>query len=341
MYHGRFKGTHYQTGFIYGKRLKEHSVIIDKCPTFDITRKMEEFAAACLPLYQTYYPEVVEEIRGMADGQGSSFEILCQILFSMYCFTPDHHCTCFALVDKDNILFGRNSDFLVRIEKLYMNCIYKLDNVYAFNGNTTAFIEMEDGINEHGLAVGLTFIYPHIQKPGLNAGMLVRYILEKCKTTKEAMAVLQKLPIASGQTLTIVDRSGNMVVVECNPKHFVIIEPKENEHFVVATNHFYSKELKDFNAPKGIDDWQAKERYTTVQTALKENVNKYSLSFVQQVLGGMYGFICQYDRKLDRDTVWSVIYDVKNNKVYRVEGNPGRKTFKEDTRMVFVKQKIR
>ena len=28
-----------------------------------------------------------------------------------------------------------------------MNCLYNLDNVYAFNGNTTAFIEMEDGIN--------------------------------------------------------------------------------------------------------------------------------------------------------------------------------------------------
>jgi len=36
-----------------------------------------------------------------------------------------------------------------------MNCIYKLNEVYSFNGNTTAFVQMEDGINEHGLAIGL------------------------------------------------------------------------------------------------------------------------------------------------------------------------------------------
>ena len=30
-----------------------------------------------------------------------------------------------------------------------------------------------------------------------------------------------------------------------------------------------------------------------------------------------------------------VIYDLKNNRIYRVEGNPSRKQFKEDTRMKF------
>ena len=37
---------------------------------------------------------------------------------------------------------------------------------------------MEDGINEHGLAIGLTFVYPKIRGAGFNAGMLVRYLLE-------------------------------------------------------------------------------------------------------------------------------------------------------------------
>ena len=74
------------------------------------------------------------------------------------------------------IIFGRNSDFLVDLEKLYMNCLYKLDNVYSFNGNTTAFVEIEDGINEYGLAIGLTFIYPKV----INVGILVRYLLQRC-----------------------------------------------------------------------------------------------------------------------------------------------------------------
>ena len=43
--------------------------------------------------------------------------------------------------------------------------------------------------------------------------------------------------------------------------------------------------------------------------------------------------MCQYDRKNDADTVWSVIYDIRNNAIYRVEGNPKRKKFKLDTRL--------
>lgn len=47
------------------------------------------------------------------------------------------------------------------------------------------------------------------------------------------------------------------------------------------------------------------------------------------------GFMCQYYRKTDADTVWSVIYDITNNDIYRVEGNPRRKEFKKDTRLKF------
>lgn len=45
--------------------------------------------------------------------------------------------------------------------------------------------------------------------------------------------------------------------------------------------------------------------------------------------------MCQYDRKTDADTVWFVIYDIKNSEIYRVEGNPKRKTFKKDIRLKF------
>ena len=45
--------------------------------------------------------------------------------------------------------------------------------------------------------------------------------------------------------------------------------------------------------------------------------------------------MCQYDRKTNADTVWSVIYDIKNKKVYRVEGNPSRKKLKENLRLKF------
>ncbi|WRK51689.1 C45 family peptidase [Coprobacillaceae bacterium CR2/5/TPMF4] len=106
-----------------------------------------------------------------------------------------------------------------------MNCLYSLDHGYAFNGNTTAFVEMEDGVNEFGLAIGLTFVYSLDIAPGFNGGMLVRYLLEKCKTVFQAIKFLQTIPIASSQTITLADASGEIAVVECNSKDISIIYP--------------------------------------------------------------------------------------------------------------------
>lgn len=335
MYHKRFKGTHYEAGFKYGRMLKKYGFEIINSSPFTITEEMKRFTTECLPIYEAYYPEIIQEINGLADGQKTSADLFYQMLFSMYCFNPDQHCTCFAFSDSDNILLGRNSDFLVSLEKLYMNCLYNLEKSYAFNGNTTAFIEMEDGMNEYGLAVGLTFVYPKIHKPGLNAGMLLRYILEKCKTTEEAIKALKQLPIASTQTFTIADATGKIVVIECNPNAMEVIYPNNYDSFVATTNHFNTEALKVYNPSIDIDTWRSNERYETVKEALSSDKNIAILTFSKELLSGKYGFICQYDRKKNADTVWSVIYDVKNCKVYRVEGNPSRRDFKEDKRMNF------
>lgn len=334
MYHTRHKGTYYEAGYKWGNLLFHNGNIIANQPTFSITKERSEFSKACLPIYQKYYPEILEEIRGIADSQRNSFEYLFTFLSSMYCFEFTNHCTCFAFKDKNNIILARNSDFLVSLEKLYMNCIYKLNEVYSFNGNTTAFVQMEDGINEHGLAIGLTFVYPKIRGAGFNAGMLVRYLLEKCKNTKEAIKHLKMLPIASQQVLIIADSYGDIASVECNDEKMHIVHPSKENDFVLSTNNFYSDEMKQYNN-LSIDDWKSNERYQVAYSALQQNKNRLSLNLAKNILSGKHGFMCQYDRKKDADTVWSVIYDTRNKKIYRAEGNPSRRAFKEDCRFKF------
>ena len=253
----------------------------------------------------------------------------------MYCFEFENKCTCFAVKKDDEIIFGRNSDFLTEIEKLYDSCYYKLEDCYSFIGNTTAFVEMEDGVNEYGLAAGLTFVYPKIRKAGLNAGMLVRYFLEKCRTVKDVLEKIKNLPIASAQTITLADKTGDMAVIECNPEKVKIIYPEENYNFIVSANNFNSREMREYKNPEGIDDWNSEERYRTAYEALKENKNNCSFEFAVNLLSGKYGFMCQYDRKKGADTVWSSIYILNENKIYRAEGNPSRKKFREDKRLKF------
>ena len=335
MYHGRFKGTHYEVGYKWGKLLSKREIKLDHCPTFELTEERYKFGKQCVEQYEIYFPEILEEIKGIADGNEVPVETLHALLMSMYCFEFENKCTCFAISTEEEIIFARNSDFLVKLEKLYMNCIYNLKGSYSFNGNTTAFVQMEDGINEYGLAVGLTFVYPRIRKAGLNAGMLVRYILEKCQTTKESLDELKRLPIASAQTLTIADKNGNIVVVECNPKKVVVIEPSKGQNFVATANNFNTTEMQEYKNPD-IDDWYSEKRYQTAQTALTNNQALYSVPFAQDILAGKHGFMCQYDRSKGADTVWSVVYDIKRKQIFRVEGNPSRKKFKSDNRMRFL-----
>ncbi|MHB1154725.1 MAG: C45 family autoproteolytic acyltransferase/hydrolase [Eubacteriales bacterium] len=331
MYHGRFKGSHYDAGYKYGNLIKKNGVLLNSCPTFPVDEARIAFGKVCVNEVKKYYPEVVEEVLGLADGNGASFDFLAAMIFTMYCYDTGTHCSCFAFKKSESAVFGRNSDFLVSIEKLYMNVLYKLDNAYSFNGNTTAFVEMEDGVNEYGLAVGLTFVPVKRVKAGFNVGILTRYLLEKCRSVDEAMNCIKKLPIASGGTLTIADAFGNMAVVELSADEIEIISP--NDNFVCTANIFNSDKMRKYYLPD-FDTWQAKERYDTMNAALSHN--EHTVSFAEKLLSGKYGFMCQYNRKDNADTVWSVVYDLAGKKIYRVEGNPGRKAFKEDIRFTLI-----
>lgn len=332
MYHIHNKGSHYEMGFTWGRRLHAFGIcLLDNIP-FEITEEYRSFSHACRPFYQKYFPQILEEIHGIAQGNQCSETDLEAVLFGMYCIMPSTHCSCMALRNEHGVWFGRNSDFLTCIEKLYMNTIYRFsDDRYDFTGNTTAFVEMEDGVNEHGLTIGLTSVYPKAIYPGLNAGMLLRLMLETCKTIDDAIQLLKHVEIASSQTFTLMDASGDIACIECCNDAMHIDRPQGEVAAVCATNRFHSEEMRAYRIDIE-DDWFAKERYETMRVKLTEDVADMQMADIQRLLSGDYGFLCQYDRTTGKDTVWSCIIDRRDYSQYRVEGNPARKTFKKDER---------
>ncbi len=335
MYHARFNGTHYEIGYRWGNRLKQNGKEILTNVPFPITEERLDFGEKSEPFYREFFPEILDEIRGIADGQSCSYPQLIAVLFSMYCIIPsiNANCSCFAArIDQNGVILGRNSDFLTEIENLYMNTIYKFtSDSYSFTGNTTAFVEIEDGINEHGLAIGLTSVAPDAVKPGLNAALLLRLFLEKCKNVNEVILLIENLPIASAQTFIAADALGDAALIECSSQEVAIQKVDDQTSFVCATNMFNLDQMKGYqNLPT--DSWFAEERYQTLLRFLSSNVKTMDLHLAQQLLAGEEGFLCQYDRKTGKDTVWSVVYQMADQTIFRVEGNPSRKPFKEDKR---------
>lgn len=335
MNHLELKGTHRQAGLQWGERLLECNInLLDGIP-FPITEERLEYAAACIPVYRTYYPEILEELNGLAEGQHCDQRLLEAALFSMYAIPPASHCSCFAMARDGEILFGRNSDFLTALEDQNTNVIYTLtDGAYSFTGNTTSFLQMEDGVNQAGLAIGLTSVHPCGRKPGFHAGLLVRYFLEKCRTVSEVWEKMELLPIGSAQTLTVADPSGDMAVIECNAVQKKMGRPTSQNHpFVCATNVFHLPGMEAKHPEE--DDWFAERRYQTMIKALEQRSHDPALDFAKNLLSGQYGFLCQYDRRTGKDTVWSVIYDLGRHQIYRSEANPRRTGYQEDLRFSF------
>jgi predicted choloylglycine hydrolase len=330
MYHPRFTGKHYDFGHRYGRLMKKNNAHI---PAIEqMTDEKRKFGGECIAICREVFPEAIEELQGLSDGMGISFDNFAGWIFCIYCYEYQHGCTCFACRDDEHIIFARNSDFFLEIKDVCESALYKPDNGYRFIGNSTALVQMEDGYNEHGLAIGLTFIFPRIFKPGLNAGILLRYILEKCRTVREALAALRSLPISSSHTLTMVDKSGDMVVAECTCEKMVVIEPQKGENFVVSANHFISPQMQPYERLCWLD---ARERYRVATQALKTH-DGYSLELAMDILSGKYGFMCQYKRESGFDTLWSTIYDLTDDQILRAEGNPARVRFKEDSRIAKV-----
>ena len=113
-----------------------------------------------------------------------------------------------------------------------------------------------------------------------------------------------------------------------------MIRPTEEKPYVCATNRFHSAPMAAC-CDQTLDDWEAEPRYQTLTRALDKKAGDMGLPGAMALLSGRDGFICQYDRKTGKDTVWSVVYDLGAPAIYRAEGNPGRRKFLEDTRFRF------
>jgi predicted choloylglycine hydrolase len=74
-----------------------------------------------------------------------------------------------------------------------------------------------DGMNGDGLAASLTFGGGTAYARGFAITLLLRYVLETCRTVAEAAAALCRIPVAQSQNVTLLDAAGNHALVYLGP----------------------------------------------------------------------------------------------------------------------------
>jgi predicted choloylglycine hydrolase len=246
-------------------------------------------------------------------------------------------CTAFSFLHHDQVYYGRDNDLPPFLKDISKSVYYQPESKNRFILNTSSFVNGEEGINEHGLVAAMTFVLPKVEeiRPGLNSVFLVRYLLENCKTVDEGTEVLHRLPIASSCNILMADPSGKMAVAECHPAKIHLRYPDKNqsgEPFVIAVNHFSSPEMWPHDASNR-NVYDSAVRYQTAYNALEDSDFQDGVEYAKNILSGKYGFMCQYEKNLNFETIWSSVFDISNRKIYRAEGNPSNKKYTEDQRL--------
>ena len=298
-----------------------------------------------IKLLAKYFPEAIEEIKGITDKISHDFELFASWMMCMGCYLiirKNHNvevrgCTAFSFIYNDAIFYGRDNDLPPYLENVSKSIFYQPQNKNKFILNTSSFVNGEEGLNEHGLVVAMTFVIPKLDevKPGFNSLFLVRYILENCKTVREGITALKNLPIASSCNILLADKTKEMVVVECNPLEINVRHPIKNNNgddFIITVNHFTSKQMQVHDRSNQ-NVYSSKVRYETVYNALNKPDYIDPIIYAQELLRGKYGFICQYNKKIKFKTIWGTVFDISKRKHYLAKGNPQNTAFIEDNRL--------
>ncbi len=172
-----------------------------------------------------------------------------------------------AVIDADEIQLVRNYDY--HPELLEGTVLLSKWNDHKVMGTSDCLIGIVDGMNDAGLCVSLTFGGRKEVGYGFGIPFILRYVLEFCTTTSEAVKILKGIPSHMSYNVTVVDKKGAIKTVMLAPDKAPLVT---NTAF--ATNH------------QGTVDWpenaqfnQTVKRYNFIKNYLKsKNIRSKELA---------------------------------------------------------------
>ncbi len=183
---------------------------------------------ACDVALRTHMPELVPIWKQLVELAGGGDRMA--RMLSLY-RPPAFMAGCSQLLwNRGEPALVRNYDYeLDRCEGLLLHSAWNGVGVIASVDSLWGAL---DGMNAHGVTVSLAFGGRQIVGDGFGIPLILRYVLETCTNTAQAVAALQRLPCHMCYTVGVIDRVGAMATVFLNPDR-----PAQVVADAVATNH--------------------------------------------------------------------------------------------------------
>lgn len=192
--------------------------------------------------FTRYCPALWQEIGGLAEGLGIPMEKAAFHFGNGGWRVPLGGCSA-TITDK---AYVRNYDFTVRHYSARF-ALVQPQGSYASIGGAELLTGRLDGMNEHGLCIGLHLVRRAPRVPGLLAIVLIRMVLDQCATTAEAVSLMRRTPHAMRYNFSILDAHGSAAVVEAAPGMVAV----RTGPWLACTNHFQSPLMRSFNRNAG------------------------------------------------------------------------------------------
>lgn len=324
MYHPRLYGEFYGMGLKYGSLLEKNGFALPK-----ISAEKTKFGLASFAGLKGFYPELVEEIKGFADGINEAPETLGAFLMSLGVLESTAQCSVFAFKNKGSVIIGRNYDMLFAFKKFTESSLIAPKGKYAYISQSDVFIGRSDGVNEKGLFVAMSFVNGTVVQPGIGFHFIVRKVLENCSSTQQAVDMVQKTKVSTANNFLIADRTGDLAVVESAPQASAVRRPGKNEDFIFITNQFITKEMAPFDSG-GVEWSQSLERYNGLKERLQSS-EQMDLDRAKVILSDKC--VCLDLKKEQFGTIWSVVANLNDLRIERAELKPKVNNYKPETRL--------
>lgn len=193
-------------------------------------------------IYSTFSPHLLDELDGLSEGLRITPN-KAAALFSGYDVPKVAAMGCSAIITKD--YYVRNYDFSPAFYDGYFSLLQP-ENVFASAGYNLQIIGRHDGVNSHGLVVGLHFVSNHDYTIGLSPWITIRMILDTCVSLDDAVHMLKEIPHSACYNFSLGDGEGNIAVVEASPDKVIV---RRDQTLLSCVNHFQDSELIRKNRP--------------------------------------------------------------------------------------------
>lgn len=177
--------------------------------------------------FEATFPELIHLYTHLCELAGGSD--LASRFLSMYC-PPPYMSGCSQVAwTKDQPALIRNYDYS---PLFYEGVVMHTNWLKPVIGMSDCTWGLLDGINGDGLCASLTFGGRRITGLGFGIPLVIRYCLETCSTTQEAIQALVKIPVHMAYNVTIMDKELNFATI-----YFVPGQTNQVHYVPVGTNH--------------------------------------------------------------------------------------------------------